>query len=197
MQKKYRSGMRVGVFLLLFIFLSSCSQRESARGLASLRPLSLVDLDSESRAAYEGIIDEARVRLGKHLLLGHGIPSLQAALDDLSRGTWTVTVPPPLYGRIKLYRKDSYGVLEVLRSQGRFFGAFGSWVTGQLAFSEENVQVTVWIGDLAMEEKLDLLVYDESSPEIVEVLKIARDGSVDISRYEHRPGWMEYPLPSP
>jgi len=54
-----------------------------------------------------------------------------------------------------------------------------------------------WIADRAKEESLDLLVYDESSFETVEVLKIAEDGSVAVSRDEHRPGWMEYPLPSP
>jgi hypothetical protein len=85
----------------------------------------------------------------------------------------------------------------VLLSQGRFFGAFGCWVTGQVVFSAENVQLTVWLADLEKEEKLDILVYDESSPDTVEVLKISRDGKVDISRFENRPGWMEYPLPSP
>ncbi|MCK7469163.1 MAG: hypothetical protein MZU91_14280 [Desulfosudis oleivorans] len=82
---------------------------------------------------YEGIVTEAKERLGKPPPAGARATLLWAALDDLDRGTWTITVLLPVRENWVCHA-DSYGVLEVLRSQGRFFGAFGSWVTGQLAF---------------------------------------------------------------
>jgi hypothetical protein len=177
--------------MLLALSFAGCSVTRENHSIGSLKAMTI---EHQTVLSCDEMIQTAKERIAKYTNAEAGLRAMMEAHGSLAKDGWTISILPEIYRKVILYRKEKLGTLEINLVRGRFLRAFGSWVDGNLVYTDGISKISVWIADLSAEKDLDLYMYDESSYDAIVVTKILQDGSMAKSYFENRLGWMEHPL---